>query len=616
MANRNQARRHAIENHIRRIEKRLQKLEADRNRFARYRPLVFFAGVALTYWTGWTSLIIAALVMSIEALYYHRVGKVIHKHQIWLNIKSVQLARMTLDWDNIHEPPSKAPDENHPFEIDLDLTGRRSLHHLIDMAVSHEGSQRLREWFLQTHPNPKKIETRQQIVRELVPLARFRDKLLLNFRLVSREYLDSKKLLRWLQGQSSSSTPLRKILPLSIGLAAVNITLFSGYQLKWIPGYWVISFALYLVVYFMNFSSIAKSFEAVIVLRDELDKFKTILRYLETYPYSKNVHLKQLCEPFCNSEYLPSRQLRKIAWLTTAVAWRMNPMLALLLNMIIPWDMYFARLIEHHKVQCSQHFPKWINAWAELEALVSLANFAYLHPDYVFPEILSSDSTFEGGQGDVYPSQPIFQAIGLGHPLIPPEQKVCNDFRIQSLREITLLTGSNMSGKSTFLKTVGISLCLAYAGGPVNAVMFQTRLFRIFTCIRINDSITDGFSFFYAEVKRLKTLLEVLDGEDPIVLMFLIDEIFKGTNSRERLIGSRAYIHHLSNLRGVGMIATHDLELGQLEEQIPGLSNMHFRDDVADGKMVFDYKLHSGLCPTTNALKIMRMEGLPVEISC
>ena len=178
---------------------------------------------------------------------------------------------------------------------------------------------------------------------------------------------------------------------------------------------------------------------------------------------------------------------------------------------------------------------------------------------------------------------------------------------------MTLITGSNMAGKSTFLKTIGVNLCLAYTGGPVNAATFQTRLFRVFTCMQIHDSITDGLSFFYAEVKRLKALLEALHAENQPPVLFLIDEIFRGTNSRERLIGSRAYIHHLAAQPGVGLIATHDLELGQLAEQIPGLTNAHFRDDVTDGKMVFDFRLHPGLCPTTNALKIMRLEGLPVE---
>ena len=594
----------ALENHIRRIEKQLHDLEEKRNRFSRFRPLIFFVGVALTYWTGWTSLIVAAVVMGVEALHYNRIGKIIHRHRLWLDIKSTQLARIKLDWKNIPESPPISPDEGHPFEVDLDMSGPRSLHQLIDTAISREGSQRLRDWLLQVEPNVHSIEERRDIILELVPLSRFRDKLMLNFRLVSKEHLDGEKLLRWLQLQTPSNI-LQRILPFSIGLALINIVLFVCYVFKWLPGYWLLSLALYLILYFSNLPKIQHNFDTVMLLYDELEKFKIILYYLERYPYRNNSFLKKLCDTFCHQATLPSKLLKKITWLTTAVGLRMNPMLGLALNLVVPWDMFFAFLTDRYQTRCAQQFPQWVNTWSKLEALVSLANFAYLHPDYIFPEI----SADEPGK-----TQPLFQATALGHPLIPVEQKVCNDYVIQGLGEITLLTGSNMAGKSTFLKTVGLNLCLANAGGPVNALSCQTRLFQVFSCIQIHDSVTDGFSFFYAEVKRLKRILDALNSEDPLPVFFLIDEIFKGTNSRERLIGSRAYIHHLSSQRGVGIIATHDLELGQLAEQIPGLSNGHFRDAVVDGKMVFDYTLHPGLCPTTNALKLMRMEGLPIDV--
>src|SRR2546429_4615447 len=188
-------------------------------------------------------------------------------------------------------------------------------------------------------------------------------------------------------------------------------------------------------------------------------------------------------------------------------------------------------------------------------------------------------------------------------------------FSIHKQGEIDIITGSNMSGKSTFLRTVGINLCLAYAGGPVNASLFQTSLFRIFTCIRINDSVTEGYSYFYAEVKRLRKLLTEVESDNNIALFFLIDEIFKGTNNRERRIGSESYISALVGKKCIGLISTHDLELVTLEENLPDIRNYHFKEDVLDGQMVFDYQLREGPCPTTNALKIMQMEGLPIDVN-
>jgi len=197
---------------------------------------------------------------------------------------------------------------------------------------------------------------------------------------------------------------------------------------------------------------------------------------------------------------------------------------------------------------------------------------------------------------------------------LKPGWKVCNDFELDQHQRIVILTGSNMAGKSTFLRTVGVNLALAYAGAPVNAASMQTSLFRLFTCIKVSDSVQDGLSYFYAEVKRLQALLAATETDDGLPLLFLIDEIFRGTNSRERLIGSRSYIRELSQRRSMGLVATHDLELIKLADEIKGVTNYHFREEVSNGRMVFDYRLRPGPCPTTNALKIMRLEGLPVEL--
>jgi DNA mismatch repair ATPase MutS len=196
----------------------------------------------------------------------------------------------------------------------------------------------------------------------------------------------------------------------------------------------------------------------------------------------------------------------------------------------------------------------------------------------------------------------------LGHPLIAHEQRVCNDFTMDTSK-VTMLTGSNMSGKSSFLRTLGVNLVLANAGAVVTADSLQMSLFRIYTCIKVSDSLAEGYSYFYAEVRRLKALLDALEKPDLLPLFFLIDEIFKGTNNRERLLGSEAYIQALLGKHGTGAISTHDLELASLR----GLSNYHFADQVCDGQLTFDYKLQVGVSPSTNALRIMRLAGLPIR---
>ncbi len=593
-------RKSALNRHIRHIQAGIDRLESAKNRFSRFRPVVFFSGVVLAVWWGWTPFLIAFGLICCDMVYVSRLQRVIDRHGLWLDIKTTQRARIDLDWDAIPCTSSDSPDSGHPFETDLGITGERSLLHLLDMSISREGSGCLRAWLLEPNLQLDAIQARQRQVQELIPLSRFRDKLLLNFKLVSKEQLDGQKLLQWLQAHAPSKK-LRLALPVAAALCFLNLTLLAGYALGWIPGYWIFSFMAYIGVYFWYQGELQYTFDAVMLFDDELRKFKAILRYLESYSYQSTPHLKRLCAPFFDPATLPSRILRTVTLLTTAVGLRMNPVLAMLLNAVLPWDIVTGFLITRCQAHCSRAFPLWVQSWSELEGLVSLANFAYLNPGYTFPEIVDDSA-----------EPPLFQAVALGHPLIPAGHKICNDVQFLQTGEMGLITGSNMAGKSTFLKTIGVNVCLAYAGGPVNAVRLRTRILRVFTCMQIHDSIADGLSFFYAEVKRLKRLLTLLQDGNSTPVLYLIDEIFRGTNSRERLIGSRAYIHYLSTQPGIGLIATHDLELGQLEQAIASLTNFHFRDTVSDGVMKFDYTLHPGVCPTTNALKIMRLEGLPL----
>jgi DNA mismatch repair ATPase MutS len=275
----------------------------------------------------------------------------------------------------------------------------------------------------------------------------------------------------------------------------------------------------------------------------------------------------------------------------------------LLLNVLLPWDLFFAYQLQRYKAALRGQLPAWLEAWYELEALNSLANFAYLNPHYNFPQISRDASPVDGA---------IFSAQAMGHPLIPEADKVRNDFRMDSLGRVALITGSNMSGKTTFLRTLGANLCLAYAGSPVDAAGLRTIPWRLFTCIEVSDSLSDGISYFYAEVRRLKDLLDALRSPHPRPLFFLIDEIFRGTNNRERQIGGRAYVRALAGGHGSGLISTHDLELVTLADALSQVTNYHFQETILDGRMVFDYRLRLGPSPTTNALRIMEMEGLPV----
>ena len=277
-----------------------------------------------------------------------------------------------------------------------------------------------------------------------------------------------------------------------------------------------------------------------------------------------------------------------------------------MVNALCPWDLWFLRRLMHEQQDIQQALPQWLNCLAEVEAASALATFAYVHPDYAWP----TPVTMSGEHNGVLPT---LQADRLAHPLLSAKTRVANDVRLAGRGSIHLITGSNMSGKSTFLRTIGINLCLAQAGGPVCGRSFEWTWSRLACCIRVDDSLDAGLSFFYAEVKRLKAILETTQNSTAPPTLFLIDEIFKGTNNRERLIGSQAYITALSQGNGFGLVSTHDLELADLELAIPRLINAHFQETVEAGALEFDYRLRPGPCPTTNALRIMELEGLPIS---
>jgi len=610
---------HALENQIHRLHRRIDALNQRSNRLSWVRLAIFLPGFFLAilvfFLAGWPwSLAVAFITLagfSIAAYFQRQVERSITRHNIWLQIKSTHVARIRLDWGNIPSIITNSSQVDHPFETDLDITGERSLHQLITTAVSFEGRQRVREWLLNTTPDPQTIGRRQTLIQELAPLSRFRDNLTLKTLLASTnvaEHLEGKRLLNWLKEQDKYKQS-HVTVTVAIALSALTITLLLLNSLALIgPQFWIIALILSIGWFSFKRKERGDLFEDAYFLRDAFAQLSTVFEYLETYPYGNKQHVKELCEPFfIDPSRSPSILLKKLSRIASAATLAKNPFLWLIVNALLPWDVYVAIRLNHFKALITAVLPAWLDTWFELEALSSLASFSYLNPEYNQPELL-----VDAEHGE-HSNHCMFSASGLGHPLIVAEQKVVNDFTMNQPGQVVIVTGSNMSGKSTFLRTLGINLCLAYAGGPVNAASFQASLFKIFTCIMVSDSVTGGYSYFYAEVKRLKALLQELERDDKLPLFFLIDEIFKGTNNRERLIGSRAYIQALVGRNCLGVISTHDLELVHLADESPLIKNYHFKEEVIHGQMVFDYILRPGPCPTTNALKIMQMEGLPIE---
>lgn len=609
-----------LDKQIARLRRRSELLNQISTKYWTARRIIFVGGVLLALafcnfagnTAAWFVAALLVILFSVVTIFHNKVRDSQTRNFLLIEIKHVQIARIHLDWDRVPPgDPLALPVPGHPFETDLDITGERSLHRLLDCAVTKEGSDRLKSWLLNTQPDAQLIRQRQALVKELKGHSLFRDKLQLlsavarintgtsGTRSATSNLWNSRLLVDWLERSERKSSLLPEVLFLfalsGLNIAAVVLTAFDV-----IPAIWPITFLIYTGAMIIRQSRIATAWGELHELEKTLTHFQGIFRYLESRCYENTPGVANICAAFVDESKRPSVEMRRLERLAAALGLRTNPILWVLAHLLMPWDFFFTHRLELVKDEIAHLLPRWLDAWYELEALNSLANFAYLNPHYAFPET-SSDANR-------------FAARSLGHPLLKPEFKVCNDFKLDHDQKIVILTGSNMAGKSTFLRTIGVNLCLAYAGAPVNADQLDASLYRLFTCIKVNDSVQDGLSYFYAEVKRLQALLAETKVAHELPVLFLIDEIFRGTNSRERLIGSRSYIRAMSHGTSAGLVATHDLELIKLADEINGVANLHFREDVRDGRMVFDYRLRPGPCPTTNALTIMRLEGLPVDL--
>lgn len=596
---------------VARLEARGRRISA---RFTSGRLAIFAFGLfgsIIPHKMGWTTSGNMALAFSVVlfltvAWYHNRLEDRLHRLHRWQGIKQVHLARMHLTWSEIPLRPITVP-ERHGYARDLDLAGPHSLLHLIDNTISSQGRQRLTSWFLDQPPPNTPWRSRQTLIRELTPLVLLRDRLILEAQAVEDADIDGRRLLAVLQKRVDDSGLIPMLVTETALTLMTGVLLFAD-LLYGLGNYWMLSFGLYAVLFLSVRSRSEEIFDHAQSLHLQLERLSAVLGYLERRSYRLTPNLAQLCRPLLQQDSRPSRSLKQAASVMNRLSVRAHPLVHYLINAVGPWDLYHTYRLQQLQDRIATIAPGWFELLAELDAAASLATFAHLHPDYLWPTLLEPGADERRG-GDV----PMLAAEELAHPLIPSTVRVANDIRFTGRGCIFLVTGSNMSGKSTFLRTIGINTSLAQAGGPVCAASFTWSPVRIGSCIRVDDSLDGGLSFFYAEVKRLKMILDDTRNEQAPPVLWLIDEVFKGTNNRERLIGGRALITALAGGNGFGLVTTHDLELSELEGQLPTVTNVHFQETVAQGTLQFDYRLKPGPCPTTNALRIMALEGLPVD---
>jgi len=496
------------------------------------------------------------------------------------------------------DPGDEFVDPDHSYTYDLDVFGKKSLFHAINRTVTIFGKNRLAEYLKGAFNFKDYIIERQKAISELAEDLDFRLQLQLVFFGQKSNETDRIELNEWLNSdnkllKSWFFNGLRFVFPLATNLLIIG-SLF-GFVVIQIP---ILMFVIQLLIVSV-YSRKTIRVQSLLSSRVEtISKYSRFLRLIEKSDFNSAylVDLKQQLS-YEGSES-PSEIIRRLYRLLNWIDTNLNLLAGVLLNGLFLFNLHVLAGVEKWREKYREVIPRWFATLGEIDAMASLANFAANNPEFIYPVPIKD--------------QFLFEAINLGHPLIPKDECVTNNISINGWNQYCIITGANMSGKSTFLRTVGTNYVMAMLGAPVFATKFVFYPIVLHSSIRTNDSLARKESFFYAELKRLKQIISELEtGQRTFILL---DEILKGTNSKDKQTGSVALLEQLTKYQSVGLIATHDLILGDLVKDYPdNIQNLCFEIQIIEDNMNIDYKLQEGICKNLNATFLMKKMGIIMD---
>jgi len=485
----------------------------------------------------------------------------------------------------------------HLYSADLDLFGKGSLFELLCEARTRAGADTLAAW-LTTPAEVAEIRRRQTAVADLAPRLELREDLSTLGQELQSE-LESEALARWAGGPQRLAG-LRFLRPILALLSAANVLGILGWWLwGWGPAPLLIAVMVDVIVLLFVRRKVEDSIRGVDRASADLSLIADLLLRIEREPFEApwlRDHVAELRVEGVS----PGREIARLQRLVDLLESRRNAFFAPF-GALLWWTTQIAFAVEGWRGRSGSKVERWLQIVGEIEAAASLAVFRYEHAEHPFPELVDDHAA----------DAPLLVGTDLGHPLIPAERRVSNDVELHDSRRALIVSGSNMSGKSTYLRTCGVNVVLALAGAPVCARSLRLSRLAIGASIRIQDSLMEGASKFYAEITRLRHILDLTAGE--LAVLFLLDEILHGTNSHDRRIGAEAVVRALIERGAIGLVTTHDLALARIAEE-PGsrLENVHFEDTLEGGRVCFDYRLREGVVQRSNALALMREVGLDV----
>ena len=550
-----------------------------------------FGEVWISVW--WLLLPLAAFAALV--IVHAQVVERLERSQRAIQFYERGLARLQDRWMGTGEAGERFRNTNHLYSEDLDLFGKGSLFELLSTARTRAGEDVLARWLLAPAALGE-VSARHEALRELQPMLDLREDLAVLGATV-RSALDPDAAARW--GEASEvafPAAARYIAPALAALVVVSFTLYMAGVFTRTP-----FLALLLIdlgfAFFLGRRTL-KVAAAVAAPSHDLALLAKLLLRLESASFQAQL-LQQLRARLFKPEGAPvaSGEIARLGRLVARLDWQRNPIFVPV-ALVLQWGAQVAMAIEQWRRVSGRRIREWIDTVGELEALCSLAAYSCEHPADVFPQLADTP----GG---------CFEAQGLAHPLLPEAQAIRNDVQLGGEIRLWIVSGSNMSGKSTLLRTIGINTVLAWAGAPVRAARLKISPLSLGASIRTTDSLQDGRSRFYAEITRLREIVSLTGGDRPV--LFLLDELLSGTNSHDRRIGAAGIVQALIDRGALGLITTHDLALAHIAEAVPSRAlNVHFADTLQNGELHFDYRLQPGVVERSNALDLMRSVGLDV----
>ncbi|MFZ0415399.1 MAG: hypothetical protein WBE20_16670 [Candidatus Acidiferrales bacterium] len=559
--------------------------------------VAFFTVAGLAFWKQAISgywLIVPVVAYAALAVWHEFAIRARRHAEIAAAFYERGLARIEDRWSGTGETGERFRDPKHVYVEDIDIFGNGGLFQLLSGARTPMGESCLARWLAEPSPVAT-LRERHALIRELREKVDLREDLALIGEDM-RPRLEPEKLAPW--AEKDAVLPKSGVRALAIGLAILAVLAII---LWFINGdFWPL-----LVMLLINgaiYGWLRKRAEAAVSGMDcnaeGVALFSQILARIERETFTSERLLRlqaQLKSEQKPASYAIARLARLIYWIDAVDSYGMK-----LMKVPLLYSVQLGYASEAWRQRWGQRVRGWIDVVGEIEALLSLAAYSYEHADDPFPEFV------EGGKKDAY-----FAGEELGHPLIPVARCVRNTVRLGDGTRVLLVSGSNMSGKSTLLRTVGINAVLAMAGAPIRGKSLRVSPLRLGTRLRSSDSLQEGRSNFYTEILRVRQIFALTEGETP--LLFLLDELLEGTNSHDRCMGAEGLLRQLVERHAVGLVTTHDLALTEITATLDGaIRNAHFEDQIANGEMSFDYKLRDGVVPKSNALELMRWIGLKV----